>query len=238
MIFTHRGDAGDVVYQLQGVKHLCDEADEQCTFYLSPCPNTRELMTPEHAENLLPLLRAQPYIACAAWHPSGLGIRIDVGHRKFGRHNLNISDQLNNWLDLPMSGGGGPWLTITEPNPVAAVVFARSPRYRSARFPWKQAYARFGAQACFVGTDDEYREFTQTFGPLPYAVTPTLLDVARVIAGCRLFIGNQSCPRAIAEGLKVPVCMEVCRGTCDNCRFERRDAWYDRLPPPGFGDLP
>jgi hypothetical protein len=71
MIFTHHGDYGDVVYQLIGVKHLCDEAGGRCTFYLSPANDTRERMTAEHAEGLLPLLRAQPYVARAEWHPTG-----------------------------------------------------------------------------------------------------------------------------------------------------------------------
>jgi hypothetical protein len=67
-------------------------------------------------------------------------------------------------------------------------------------------------------------------GPVPIVATPTLLDVARVIAGCKLFVGNQSCPRAIAEGLKVPVASS--HGRHNTCHFARPDAWYDRLPPP------
>jgi ADP-heptose:LPS heptosyltransferase len=62
--------------------------------------------------------------------------------------------------------------------------------------------------------------------------TPTLLDVARVIAGCKLFVGNQSSPRAIAEGLKIPVVVE--KGRHNQCHFARHDAWYDQVPPAHF----
>ncbi len=232
MIFTHHGDYGDVAYQMLGVKHLCDEAGQRCTFYLSPANDTRERMTEEHAENLLPLLRAQPYIESAAWHPTGLGVRIDVGQRRFWRGGMNISDQMNHWLGLPCSGGGAAWLSVPSPNPMAAVVFSRSQRYRNPAFPWAKAYERFGRDACFIGTHTEHAEFEQLCGPVPIVATPTLLDVARVIAGARLFVGNQSCPRAIAEGLKIPVVVEM--GRHRTCHFERPDAWYDCLPPDGF----
>lgn len=236
MIFTHHGDYGDTVYQLGCVKHLCDEADTRCRFYLSPAADTRERMTADHAENLLPLLRAQPYIASAEWHRTGFGVRIDVGQRRFWRGGLNIADQANHWLGLPLSGGGPAWLSVPSPNPMAPVVFARSARYRHPPFPWKLAYQRFGAAACFVGTHAEHAEFCQLVGPVPIVATPTLLDVARVIAGCRLFVGNQSCPRAIAEGLKKPVAVEM--GRYATCHFERPDAWYDRLPPADFEVTP
>ena len=74
--------------------------------------------------------------------------------------------------------------------------------------------------------------------------TRDLLQAAEVIAGAELFIGNQSCPRAIAEGLKVAVVQETDRSR-DNCHWERPNAWYGyrscvHLPDlsAAGGDLP
>jgi hypothetical protein len=60
---------------------------------------------------------------------------------------------------------------------------------------------------------------------VPYHPTPTLLDLARVLAGADLFIGNQSAPRALAESLKVPVWVEEDKRIPDT-KFLRTDAWY------------
>lgn len=233
MIFSHHGDHGDVVYSLMAAKFLCDEAGGRCVYYLCPARDTRLLMTAEHAEGILPLVREQPYVERAEWRELPLGLRLDVGQRRFWKAGLNLADQHAHYLALPYSGGGGPWLTVREPNPLSPVVFARSQRYRNPRFPWPEAYRRWADRAVFVGTPAEHADFEGTIGRLPIVPTATLLDVARVIAGCKLFVGNQSCPRAIAEGLKVPVAVEM--GTAQpHTHFERPDAWYDRLPPADF----
>jgi hypothetical protein len=49
--------------------------------------------------------------------------------------------------------------------------------------------------------------------------THTLLDLAQIIAGCELFIGNQSAPRAVAEALKKPCWIES--GRPPNTFFSR-----------------
>lgn len=232
MIFAHHGDYGDIVYSLMAVKRLCDEAQTSCTFYLCPAADTRARLTPDHAEGILPLLRAQSYIARAEWREKSIGVKADVSQRRFYANGFNIADQLCNWLAIPYSVEHGPWLAA-EPNPVAEVIFSRSHRYRNPRFPWKEVCRRFGGQARFVGTPAEHADFEALVGPIHIVPTPTLLDVAQAIAGCKLFVGNQSCPRAIAEGLKVPVVVEQDH-KCANTHFARPDAWYDQLPPPTF----
>jgi hypothetical protein len=72
----------------------------------------------------------------------------------------------------------------------------------------------------FVGIQSEHDEFVGLFGFIPRIETPTLLDAARIIAGARVFIGNQSCPMAIAIGLGVNVIQEVWEPDA-NCLFRR-----------------
>ncbi len=74
--------------------------------------------------------------------------------------------------------------------------------------------------AGFVGTTAEHEDFCRSVGPVPLLLTSSLLDLARVIAGSRLFVGNQSCPAAIAEGLKHALILEV-YPPLPNCCFER-----------------
>jgi ADP-heptose:LPS heptosyltransferase len=55
--------------------------------------------------------------------------------------------------------------------------------------------------------------------------TETILDLARVIAGAGVFIGNQSAPMAIALGLGKNVIQE-CWQANPNCLFRRDNAIY------------
>lgn len=55
----------------------------------------------------------------------------------------------------------------------------------------------------------EHRQFCNCFGEVEYQPTKDLLEVAKLIAGSPLFIGNQSSAMAIAEGLKHPRVQEV-----------------------------
>ena len=61
----------------------------------------------------------------------------------------------------------------------------------------------------FVGLRTEYELFIKKFGKIEYVSTKDL-KVAELITACDLFIGNQSAPLAIAEGLKKPTVVEIC----------------------------
>jgi len=49
--------------------------------------------------------------------------------------------------------------------------------------------------------------------------------LARVIAGCQRFIGSQGFPHALAEGMKKPVIVELCR-VAPRVVFQRDGAQY------------
>jgi hypothetical protein len=66
----------------------------------------------------------------------------------------------------------------------------------------------------------EHEAFTKTVGPIEHYPTADYLELARVIAGCSLFIGNQSCPYAMAEGLKKNAILESFYHAPD-CQFSR-----------------
>ena len=237
MIFSHRGDYGDVVYSLMAVRFLCAEADARCTFYLCPDSGTRAVMTREHAEALLPLLREQHYFASAEWRAEPLGVRIDTAQRCFAQHWANLADNYAHYLRVSYSEQQGAWLTVNTPTALAAVVFSRSARYRNPVFPWRVIHRRYGQQAAFLGTPEEHQAFEREVGKVAFAQTATLSEAAQIIAGCQLFCGNQSCLRAIAEGLKVPVCVEVFTkppATQPDTHFARGDAWYNVPPPENF----
>jgi hypothetical protein len=76
-----------------------------------------------------------------------------------------------------------------------------------------------------IRLEEEYKDFCAECGQVEYLPTKTLLEAARAIAGSELFIGNQSAPYAIAEGLKHRSILEVCLWQPD-CIYRRLNAIY------------
>lgn len=124
--------------------------------------------------------------------------------------------------------GDKKWIQNITPKPEADIILARSPRYHNHLFPWfkiLEHYRNSKARILFIGPAEEHRAFTMQFGPVPHRSTKDLLEAAELIAGASLFIGNQSSPLAVAEGLKAPRIAEVCLGVCDTIFKDDNAQW-------------
>jgi ADP-heptose:LPS heptosyltransferase len=128
---------------------------------------------------------------------------------------------------LPVSEAEKPWLEVAKNYahlPIA--IINRTKRHRNDLFPWEKVLNKYVFEDVFVGTQEEFNDFSlSTEMPVEYTPTETLLDLAQIIDGCALFIGNQSAAYAIAEGLKKPVIQEVYLPT-PNCIFRRPNAQF------------
>lgn len=105
------------------------------------------------------------------------------------------------------------------------IIIARSPRFRNESFPWNVVEKTHRGQIGFVGLPEEHKAWSMVFGKVKYLPVMNALQLARYIAGCRLFIGNQSFPMSLAMALGVPVVQEVFAGSSD-CVFHRPQAVY------------
>lgn len=222
-VFAHGGDVGDLMYGLPAMKAI---GVGMLILHHHP---VREPFSEVKFEKIAPLLRLQPYF-------TDVQFQHDVPNTKW---NFNPFRQ-RNWafrngknpeslcqshfriFGLPEAAISEPWLTVDTPTriPNYPVVFHRSPRYHNGKFPWKQVYQAYGRSAVFVGMPKEHQEFSQAVGRIEYYPTADYLELARVIAGCSLFIGNQSCPYAMAEGLKKNAILEAFYHAAD-CQFSR-----------------
>jgi hypothetical protein len=156
------------------------------------------------------------------------------GFRDHGQPGRNLADMHLATHGLGPEHHDTAWLRVDEPITDHRVIFSRSTRYRNERFPWQRVWKAYRGAAAFVGTTEEHEDFCRRIGPVPFVPTNDLLAVARVIAGSRLFVGNQSCPSAIAEGLKKRMILEVFPAL-PNCCFERPErieVWDDRIELP------
>lgn len=232
--FGHSGDMGDIIYGLPTLR-----AAGGGTLYLyHRHGKTWHGMDADKAASLRSLLILQPYIDDVIFCPDGRPPDAPDhnlnGFRDHGRLGRNLADMHLATHGLGPEARHTRWLEVDRPVAEAAVVFARSARCRNPAFPWKRAWQVYREVAGFVGTAAEHEDFCRSVGAVPLIPTRDLLELARVIAGSRLFVGNQTCSAAIAEGLKHPLILEV-YPPLPNCCFERLgriNAWDDNIEWP------
>lgn len=112
------------------------------------------------------------------------------------------------------------------------IVFSRTSRYhslltKSLEF-YRYAFGFFASFNCvFIGTREEYADFSSIFGAAKpkFYPTETAYDVRAVLSRARVFIGNQSFNYALAEAMKVPAILERCP-TADSTAFQRHRLFH------------
>ncbi len=225
--FKHSGDLGDLWYSLPIIRYM-GKGD----IYLvadglksTKVDGTASGLTESLIDMAKPLLEAQTYInQCNVWNNEDVDVDIDIFRRINLYGDINLCELILQNSGVPFSSNQHPWIECRK-NKVASRVFARSPRYHNPNINYKEIYNAYNTDAVFVGLPKEHVMFQERFGKIPYYPVNDFLEMAEVINGADLFIGNQSSPMAIAIGLGVNFIQEVCPN-CPNCMFKRHNAKY------------
>lgn len=89
-------------------------------------------------------------------------------------------------------------------------------RYRNAHVSY-YFLRKFKNRLIFAGTEKEYLLFCNTWGiDMPRLEVANFLDLAYAIKYCKFLLGNQSMCWGIAEAMKTPRVLEICR-YAQNC---------------------
>lgn len=243
LTFKHSGDIGDILYFMPVMRALGGG-----TLFIEAVSYTRVMLTQDKWCGIDLLLKQQPYVNdVLSWNKQPVNYNgNDFRPRLISavRKGQGKEKHLGHWMcdahGIDYKAMDAAWLTV-EPNRIAPVVISRSGVGRAAhyvyhnpRFPWHKVWKKYGKDAVFVGTEDEHRVFWATCGEIPHYPTADLEKAARVIAGADLFIGNQSAPHAIAEGLKQRILLEVWPGGA-NCLVFRpgvHHGWDENVELP------
>lgn len=230
------GDCGDSVVTLALAAQM-PGGPHKFLFYPSQTTKMKTQTDVIRWVNLVkPLAESQDYIQECRTKVAGDHIDWDSGgFRGTGLHSRSASlfeAQLSHFVHVLSYGRAMtaqmPWLHV-DPSPVSRgrIVCARSGRYRNGSFPWKQIVQHYGDRLLFVGLKHEHAEFCSHWGMVEYKPVNDLLEMAQVIAGSELFIGNQSSPMAVAEGLKHPTIQETSTDPADCIYFRENAQWVD-----------
>lgn len=216
--FSHSGDIGDVIYSLPTIR-ACGGGG----LILFDYPGrTAHGMTERKADALRELLETQHYIDSVSFS-DGFGPDHSLnGFRDHGQHgnlcDMHLATQGCSWNERRKA-----WIQVDPLKCEWPVLCHRSERYQNPNFPWDDALNEYRGNIAFCGLPAEHEKFQEEFGELPIVDCGSLLSLAQHIAGCDLFIGNQSSPLSIAHAMKHRVIMEICPRSQHHCVFQRMD---------------
>lgn len=248
MIYRHSGTFGDLIYSLSVVKkmgggtfaiHL--ENIEKCVAQYGYRPDE---VDPAHRgrfrnadlDLIRPLLSRQPYIdAVTVWtgdHDVDLDRFRGVLFRGF---EGNYVEAYHRTFDMPVTADiyNETWLEA-DAKIVAPIVINRTFRYRcpNGTGTWQNLLeqANISQNGIFVGTQEEHEDFEKSTGfHVQYYPVQDFKELADVIAGADLFMGNQSAAYSVAMGLGKSSVLETIKIKPlqnNECYFPRPNCQY------------
>ena len=248
MIYKHSGTFGDLIYGLSVVKKMGGGTVavalgniEKCVAEYGYRPDEVDPMHRGRFRNadldlIRPLLTRQSYIDQATVWTGDQDVDLDrfrgVLFRGF---EGNYVEAYYRTFDLPFTSDvyNETWLEA-DPVQMASVVINRTFRYRcpNGTGTWQNLLeqANIAQNGIFVGTQEEHEDFEKSTGfRVNYYAVRDFKELADVIAGADLFMGNQSAAYSIAMGLgkssvletiKIkPLANNECYFPRDNCQY-------------------
>jgi len=201
LIFHHKGSMGDIIYSLPTIKAFGG--------------GTLWIRKKQHYNTLKRLIQEQPYIdEVINKLPEKRGyVNLDsyrLVERKYYKKGSfkHLAECHLEALELK-ADITAPWLNGVEPERVADIVINRSTRYHDKEdINWELLEGK--TDITFVGLMDEFEQFKHLYNvTASYWECRDAYEMAKVIKGSKLFIGNQSLGFAIAEAMKHPRILEV-----------------------------
>ena len=248
MIYKHSGTFGDLIYGLSVVKKMGGGTVavalgniEKCVAEYGYRPDEVDPMHRGRFRNadldlIRPLLTRQSYIDQATVWTGDQDVDLDrfrgVLFRGF---EGNYVEAYYRTFDLPFTSDvyNETWLEA-DPVQMASVVINRTFRYRcpNGTGTWQNLLeqANIAQNGIFVGTQEEHEDFEKSTGfRVNYYAVRDFKELADVIAGADLFMGNQSAAYSIAMGLGKSSVLETIKIKPlqnNECYFPRPNCQY------------
>ena len=249
--YKHSGTFGDLIYSLAVVKkmgggdiEIAIGNIENCVAQYGYRPDEVDLMhqgrfNDKDFDLLLPLLLRQEYInGVTKWRTGDAEADVDLDRFRgvlFRGFEGNYVQAYHMTFGLPFTAEvlNETWLEA-DPVKIASVVINRTARYQcpNGAGSWQNLLeqANITQNGIFVGNKDEHEAFEKSTGfRVQYYPVKDFKELADVIAGADLFMGNQSAAYSIAIGLGKASVLETikikplqnneCYFPRDNCQY-------------------
>lgn len=239
--FIASGMMGDFIQSLYAVKNICSEQNAKANIYLAngyhgdiwthgiekAYSDSYQLITNQPYINtfsILPENFSEPFINLNLWR-----IAAAKTHAETGTYNKCWSELLSEQFNfkIPVEY---QWIT-TDINEKAKgkMVIHRSKHRHNGEFPW--AKITENNDCLFLTTNkSEWDLFAFKNANVKLLLVETISELAQMICGCGLFIGNQSAPFSIASALDVPRIVELdydpAKFYMDEVKYSKNISWF------------
>lgn len=216
--FSHVGLIGDIIYSIPAAYGLAK--GRKINLYLEAGKssgykkklkhyNSGKMLTQESIDFLKPLLLSQASIEkCETFS----GENIDYDLNTFRQYPFDYRmGHICRWYFLTFATTydlSKPWIDVAGNHIYSEhIIVSRSFRYRTPGIDYSilKKYSKIG----FLGLPDEYEDAKKVIKNIEYIETKNALEMAEILKGCKLFIGNQSFPFSLAEAVKAKRLLEV-----------------------------
>jgi hypothetical protein len=224
--YRHSGTLGDLIYSLAIVKKMTPGRFMVAIDNIAACvakysfgnpawaeidPAHRGRFTIQDYEWLRPLLERQSYITdTCTWHAGDAEPTVDLDQFRgtlFRGFEGNYVEAYHRAFGMPFAQEDyvSTWLEA-DAAPVAPIVVSRTFRYRDPNGDqiWREIAhdTNLDLAGIFLGTKAEHEDFVRATGvDIKHHPINDFLEMANIIAGCDLFLGNQSFGYSLAVGL-------------------------------------
>ena len=211
--FTHSGNVGDIIAGLTVLASfyhpdsIRKDTSTKSNLYLTLGP----LMNEKMASILIPLMEKQPYInKCEVFNGTQhYDLNLD-NFRKIAPLKYDFLSSVHLGKFHRFWNLAEPWIFNIEPVYVNDIILNRTKRYHG-KLDYYTLCKKYKDRITFIGLKDEHEHFCNLFHVnIKWHETKDLLEAAKVIAGSKLYIGNQSVCWWITEAMKHPRLLEVC----------------------------
>lgn len=239
--FKHSGDLGDIIYSLPtirafggGILCLDPNAGVSEETIRRQCPEGKTKLDAGKIDFLKPILESQPYIkGVRYWDGEQVTHNLNEFRMVFANGNrrsptANLADCHLERFGFAFSETDKPWLDVEGETVLdRPVIISRGPRVQGGYGRLNAMKMDLQKDAIFVGMPKEHEYFEWTFGiTIPYHKTETVIELAKVIKGSKLFIGNSSFPLSLAIGMGHPNIMQEVDPKAPTTVFQNKQMMY------------
>jgi ADP-heptose:LPS heptosyltransferase len=224
LTIKHAGNIGDIIYSLPAMNKAAQIHNKKVTVLLQTNvraqyadhpnfnhPSGSVQLNEKGAEMLKPLLLSLPFVESVEIADSFKSCTYnfdrmrDIGLRYLGsisRWYFYAFPQLTCDLSTPLR-------FEVDPIKTTRIVMNRSARYHNPTFDYR-VLLPYQHMITFIGLEEEYEVIKRKLPEMKYQPVNDFAEMAGIIKGCELFIGNQSMAYSIAEISGKTRILEVC----------------------------
>jgi hypothetical protein len=239
--FIAGGRLGDFIHSLYVAKNICKIRNEKANIFLQDSGDVWTYGINTAYADLKPLMARQSYVERFEIAPTDLNqplinlndwrSTVSKVHAETGTYSQCWSEVLSNVYEFPIAK---PYSWMDADLNIQAkdkICVHRSVRHHNGSFPWHSILKKINHDVIFVTSKhEEWESFPCKYSNLTPHFVSTIDEMASTINSCKLFIGNQSAPFAIASALDVPRLVELdsdpSRFYMDEVKYSDNISWY------------